>query len=116
MLVLTDRGFDAAGFLEAVAATKAQFLARLTSTRRLPVMARLDDGTFLSRIGALTVRIIEAEVIRCYMRDRTDTSSRSASPPACCMASSPLSARRISRAELPRAPVRHREVRVTERN
>ena len=63
MLVLTDRGLDAAGFLEAVAATKAQFLARLTSTRRLPVMARLDDGTFLSRIGALTVRIIEAEVI-----------------------------------------------------
>ncbi len=63
MLVLTDRGFDAAGFLEAVAGTKAQFLARLTSTRRLPVVARLDDGTFLSRIGALTVRIIEAEVI-----------------------------------------------------
>ena len=63
MLVLTDRGFDAAGFLEAVAGTKAQFLARLTSTRRLPVMARLDDGTFLSRIGALTVRVIEAEVL-----------------------------------------------------
>jgi Insertion element 4 transposase N-terminal/Transposase DDE domain len=63
MLVLTDRGFDAAGFLEAVAATRAQFLARLTSTRRLPVMARLDDGTFISRIGALTVRIIEAQVI-----------------------------------------------------
>lgn len=62
MLVLTDRGFDAAGFLEAVAAAPAQFLARLTSTRRLPVMARLDDGTFLSRIGTLTVRIIEAEV------------------------------------------------------
>jgi hypothetical protein len=63
MLVLTDRGFDAAGFLQAVAATRAQFLARLTATRRLPVMARLDDGTFLSRIGALTVRIIEAEVL-----------------------------------------------------
>ena len=63
MLVLTDRGFDAAGFLEAVAATKARFLARLTSTRKLPVLARLADGTFLSRIGALTVRVIEAEVI-----------------------------------------------------
>ena len=63
MLVLTDRGFDAAAFLEAVAATKARFLARLTATRRLPVMARLDDGTFLSRIGELTVRVIEAEVI-----------------------------------------------------
>jgi hypothetical protein len=61
MLVLTDRGFDAAGFLEAVAAP-AQFLARLTATRRLPAAARLEDGTFLSRIGALTVRIIEAEV------------------------------------------------------
>ena len=64
MLVLTDRGFDASAFLEAVAATKAQFLARLTAARRPPVMARLDDGTFISRIGdALTVRIIEAEVI-----------------------------------------------------
>ncbi len=63
MLVLTDRGFDAAGFLEAVAATRARFLARLTSTRKLPVLARLSDGTFLSRIGTLTVRVIEAEVI-----------------------------------------------------
>jgi hypothetical protein len=62
MLVLTDRGFDAAAFLEAIAAAPAQFLARLTATRRLPVLARLDDGTFLSRIGALTVRIIEAQV------------------------------------------------------
>jgi hypothetical protein len=62
MLVLTDRGFDAAAFLETIAAAPAQFLARLRSTRRLPVLARLDDGTFLSRIGALTVRVIEAEV------------------------------------------------------
>ncbi len=63
MLVLTDRSFDAAGFLEAVAGAGAQFLARLRSTRRLPVTARLDDGTFLSRIGTLTVRIIEAEIL-----------------------------------------------------
>jgi len=62
MLVLTDRGFDAAGFLEAVARAPAQFLARLRSTRRLPVRARLDDGTFLSRIGGLTVRVIQAQV------------------------------------------------------
>ena len=63
MLVLTDRGFDAAAFLEAVAATQARFVARLRSVRRLPVMARLDDGTFLSVIGTVKVRIIEAEVI-----------------------------------------------------
>jgi hypothetical protein len=62
MLVLTGRGFDAAGFLQAVAATRARFLARLTSTRKLAVLTRLEDGTFLSRIGALTVRVIEAEI------------------------------------------------------
>jgi hypothetical protein len=62
MLVLADRGFDAADFLADLAATRAQFLVRLTARRRLPVLARLDDGSFLSRIGALTVRIIEAEV------------------------------------------------------
>ena len=62
MLVLADRGFDAAAFLGEVAATRAAFLVRLTANRRLPVMARLDDGSFLSRIGDLTVRIIEADV------------------------------------------------------
>src|SRR5260370_17114639 len=62
MLVLADRGFDAGAFLAEVAATRAQFLVRLRASRRLPVLARLDDGSFLSRIGELTVRIIEADV------------------------------------------------------
>jgi transposase IS4-like protein/DDE family transposase len=62
MLVLTDRGFDSGGFLEAVAATGAQFLARLTSVRLLPVTALLDDGTYLARISGLTVRVIDAQV------------------------------------------------------
>lgn len=62
MLVLTDRGFDSGGFLEAVAAARAQFLARLTSVRLLPVTALLDDGTYLARISGLTVRIIDAQV------------------------------------------------------
>jgi hypothetical protein len=62
MLVLADRGFDAGAFLAGAAAAGAQFLVRLTATRRLPVMARLDDGSFLSRIGELPVRIIEAQV------------------------------------------------------
>ena len=38
MLVLMDRGFDAGEFWREVAATRAQFLARLTSTRRPPVL------------------------------------------------------------------------------
>ena len=62
MLVLTDRGFDSGGFLQAVAATRARFLARIASPRKLAVLTRLEDGTFLSRIGALTVRVIEAEI------------------------------------------------------
>jgi len=62
MLVLADRGFDAAAFLGEVAATGAAFLVRLTARRRLPVMARLDDGSFLSKVVELTVRIIDADV------------------------------------------------------
>ena len=62
MLVLADRGFDAAEFLTDLARTGAQFLIRLRITRRLPALARLDDGSYLSCLGALTVRIITAEV------------------------------------------------------
>ena len=43
-----------------MARTGAQFLARLRVTRRLPVLARLDDGSHLSRIGELAVRIVAA--------------------------------------------------------
>ena len=62
MLVLADRGFDAEAFLADLAGTGAQFLVRLRTTRRLPVLARLDDGSHLSRIGELTVRIITADL------------------------------------------------------
>lgn len=62
MLVLIDRGFDAAEFLTELAGTGAAFLARLRSTRTLPVLARCDDGSHLSRIGGLTVRVITADI------------------------------------------------------
>ena len=62
MLVLADRGFDGGAFLAAVAATRAQFLIRLRSDRRMPVLARLEDGSFLTRIGELTVRVIDADI------------------------------------------------------
>ncbi len=62
MLVLTDRGFDANDFLEDIAATGAQFLARLRNNRRLPVVARLDNGDHLTRLGKQTVRIITADI------------------------------------------------------
>jgi len=67
MLLLMDRGFDGGEFLAAVAATKAQFLVRLTSTRRLPVLRHLPDGSFLSVIGGVKVRIITAAVtVTCH--------------------------------------------------
>jgi hypothetical protein len=62
MLVLWDKGFDGNVFLGAVAGTEAKFCGRLTSTRRPPVCAWLDDGSFLSVLGGLPVRIIEAGI------------------------------------------------------
>jgi hypothetical protein len=67
MLVLMDRGFDAGKFLAEVAAAKAQFLVRLTSIRRPPVLRHLPDGSFTSMIGGVKVRVIEASVtVTCY--------------------------------------------------
>jgi hypothetical protein len=67
MLLLIDRGFDGGDFLAAAAATKAQFLVRLTSTRRPPVPRHLPDGSFLSVIGGVKVRIITAAVtVTCH--------------------------------------------------
>ncbi len=62
MLVLWDRGFDSNTFLADVAKTGAQFLGRLKANRRPPVLARLADGSWLTRIGGLSVRIIEAVI------------------------------------------------------
>lgn len=62
MLVLWDKGFDGNVFIAAVAETGAQFLGRLRSNRRLPVMTTLPDGSYLSLINGLRVRIIEAQI------------------------------------------------------
>ena len=62
MLVLADRGFDDGRLLTEIAETGAQFLVRLTSSRRLATIDRLPDGSYLTRIRTLTVRVIEADV------------------------------------------------------
>ena len=67
MLVLMDRGFDAGEFLRQVAATRAQFLVRLTATRRPPILRHLPDGSVLSLIGGVKVRVITASVtVTCH--------------------------------------------------
>jgi hypothetical protein len=62
MLVLWDRGFDSNAFLAEVAATGAKVLGRLSARRRPAVLQRLDDGSYLSVIGTVKVRIIEAHI------------------------------------------------------
>jgi hypothetical protein len=62
MLLLTDRGFDGNDLLKAVIATGAQVLARCRSSRRPPVLAVLPDGSYLTKIAGLTLRVIEARV------------------------------------------------------
>jgi len=62
MLVLLDRAFDSNAFLAQVAAIGAVPLARAMSTRKPLVLAHLPDGSYLSCLDRLHVRIIEAEI------------------------------------------------------
>lgn len=62
MLLLDDRGFDADDFLAKIAATGAQMLVRLNS-RRVPARwAVLPDGSYLTRINGVRLRVIDAQV------------------------------------------------------
>lgn len=62
MLVLLDRNFDAAMLIGQLAGTGADLLVRLRSNRKLPVLNRYRDGSWLSQIGAVRVRVIECEI------------------------------------------------------
>jgi hypothetical protein len=62
MVVLLDRAFDAAAFLTELNQTGARFLVRTKSTRRPLVLTHLPDGSFLSDLGGLPVRIIDADL------------------------------------------------------
>jgi Transposase DDE domain len=62
MLVLADRAYDQGAFLTAVAGTGAQFLARGKASRSPLVTDVLPDGSYLSQIGTLHLRIIDAHV------------------------------------------------------
>jgi hypothetical protein len=64
-LLLGDRNFSSTGFVTAVAAQGADLLIRAkthTTALKLPVLERLVDGTFLSKVGNLTVRVLDATI------------------------------------------------------
>lgn len=62
MIVLGDRNFAAADLIGQIAATGADVLIRVKNGRKLPVCRRLRDGSYLSQIGAVQVRVIEAAI------------------------------------------------------
>jgi hypothetical protein len=62
MLVLLDRNFDVAALLGQLAATGADLLVRVKSNRTLPVLCRYRDGSWLSQIGAVKVRVVECQI------------------------------------------------------
>ncbi|WAX78209.1 IS4 family transposase [Streptomyces sp. KMM 9044] len=60
MPLLADRGFDSNEFIRAVHAGGAALLLRACATRRPVVLKILHDGSYLSVIAGVPVRIIEA--------------------------------------------------------
>jgi hypothetical protein len=62
MLVLADRNFDAHRALSTFTATGADVLIRAKDTRRPRVCRRLADGSVITRIGAIEVRVITAVI------------------------------------------------------
>ncbi|WP_246140609.1 IS4 family transposase [Micromonospora olivasterospora] len=62
MLLLADRNYAAADLITTLAATKADLLIRCKNGRRLPVITRYRDGSWLSTIGTLRVRVIDAQI------------------------------------------------------
>src|SRR5215468_292092 len=62
MLLLADRAYDAADLLKEVAATGAHGLVRGSAGRKPAVEQALPDGSYLSDVDRLTVRIIEADL------------------------------------------------------
>lgn len=62
MIVLLDRNFAAKALLAAIDTTGAKFLVRLKNGRRMPVLRRYPDGSCLSMLGGVGVRVIDAEI------------------------------------------------------
>jgi len=62
MLLLADRNYAAADLMGVLHATGAHLLIRCKTGRRLPVLGRCRDGSWLSAVGGLRVRVVEARI------------------------------------------------------
>jgi hypothetical protein len=62
MLLLADRNFASAALISRIANTKADLLIRCKDNRALPSIKRLPDGSWLTPIGSVVVRVVLAEI------------------------------------------------------
>ena len=62
MIVLADRNFAAKAWIVAVADTGADVLVRVKNNRAMPVCRRLGDGSYVSRLGPVEVRVVTARI------------------------------------------------------
>jgi len=62
MLLLADRNFAVKDLAEQIHTTGADLLIRCKANRNLPAIRRCPDGSWLARLGTVTVRVIEAEI------------------------------------------------------
>jgi hypothetical protein len=62
MILLADRNFGYQPLVTAVAATGADLLVRVKNGRRLPACRRLGDGSWISRMGPVEVRVVRCEI------------------------------------------------------
>jgi Insertion element 4 transposase N-terminal/Transposase DDE domain len=72
MLVLADRNFAAADLITGIQRAGADLLIRVKAGRRLPACRRRGDGSWISRVGPVEVR-----VIRCVITIATPAGRRS---------------------------------------
>lgn len=63
MLLLADRNFAARDLIEQITATGAGLLIRCKNGRNLPPIRYCPDGSWLARLGQVTIRVIDAQII-----------------------------------------------------
>jgi Insertion element 4 transposase N-terminal/Transposase DDE domain len=62
MLVLCDRNLTTAALTRQIATSGAHLLGRCKADRKLPLLGRLPDGSWLSLLGGVQVRVVDAEI------------------------------------------------------
>lgn len=62
MLLLGDRNFAVTALVEQIASARAHLLIRCKDHRHLPPIKHLPDHSWLARMGAVTVRVIDARI------------------------------------------------------